>query len=90
MKSADFQNIACDSHLTVAGGHFCAPPATQNGDWCVPVPQVAKVFAHLQRHGLPPAAPRPPTCHANKPGKKINLADSGDVGIFGSAFSDFS
>ena len=31
-----------------------------------------------------------PTCHTNKPGKKINLADSGDVGIFGSAFSDFS
>lgn len=48
---------------TAAGGHFCAPPATQNGHWCVLVPQVAKVFAHLQRYSFPPAAPRPPTCH---------------------------
>ena len=46
---------------TAAGGHFCAPPATQNSHWCVPALQVAKVFAHLQRYGRPPAAPRPPT-----------------------------
>ena len=56
---------------TVAGGHFCAPPATQNGNWCIPVPQVAKVFAHLQRSSVPPATLLPATGPSSFPLGKV-------------------
>ena len=59
-------------HQTVAGGHFCAPPATQNAHWRIPVPQVAKVFAHLQRSSVPPATLLPATGPSSSPLGKVH------------------